>query len=79
MSAEMDDKVMADALARLIEQFDSVQIFATRRDNDGTGNFSIGSGDYFARFGIARQWVVAEEEKARELARRKMVEGDPGV
>lgn len=49
------------AIASLQEHFASVQVFATfpNYTTDGGGTFSIqrGSGDFFARYGLAAMWV----------------------
>lgn len=47
----------------LMQSFDSVQIFATKFDadgNGGTGVFSYGDGNWFARYGQIHKWLVEE-------------------
>lgn len=52
----------------LMEHFDSVMIFCTRHEAgelDGTINVRYGSGNWFARFGQVREWLLKEEEASR--------------
>lgn len=52
------------ATASLGEHFDTVQIFVTRYDPEsGTTNINWGSGDYFARLGKVRHWLLKEERR----------------
>lgn len=58
---------------QLLENFDSVQIFCTRPNQDkegGTINLNYGLGDFFARYGKVRAWVLREEEAFRCEGRR---------
>ena len=51
---------------RLGEWTDSCLIVASRNNPDGTSTrFVGGSGDYFAQYGLARDWVNDREETAR--------------
>jgi 5'(3')-deoxyribonucleotidase len=60
-SVEMIDKHVRE----LGEHFDSVQIMITTKHNDSTRCFQRGCGDWYARFGNAKAWVVREEEILR--------------
>ena len=73
MSTEKEDlKIVKDACARLMEHFDSVQILTTRDDHKiGTVNVSFGSGNYFSRIGLVRNWLLTEEEYSKEEVRGK--------
>lgn len=55
----------------LSEHFDTVQIYVTRQEGekDQTRGINRGAGNWFARFGQVREWVVYEEERMRECAR----------
>lgn len=77
VSDETEDRELAiiqkhvDALG---EHFDSVQIFVTRHDaaiEDGTVSANLGSGNWFARYGQTREWVVKNDERARESVRHE--------
>ena len=57
--------------ADLGEYFDAVEIFATRHEEDGTVNVNWGSGNWFARYGQIRAWIVKEEEADRERIRKE--------
>ena len=57
---------------RLAEHFESVQIFCTRHmpsEVDGTITAAWGEGNWFARYGSVREWVVKEEERMRVSVR----------
>jgi hypothetical protein len=50
------------------EHFDSVQIFATRHESttlDGTLSITKGTGNYFARYGQIREWILEQDEATR--------------
>ena len=59
--------ILKDHCARLSEHFDSVQIFVTKHDKlrfRGTRGFTFGCGNWFARYGQVREWIVNEEQDA---------------
>lgn len=56
-------------LDQLMEHFDSVHIFCTRHEPDGTVNVSIGAGNWFARYGQISEWLCKEQEAARKTVR----------
>lgn len=74
MSSEDDDlKRVTEALNSLGEHFDSVHIFATRHEpatENGTVAVQRGVGNWFARYGQVREWVLKRDESSREQARR---------
>ena len=52
----------------LFEHFDSVQILCQKHDQQnsrGTVSFVWGSGNYYARYGQAKQWILIEEDEAK--------------
>ena len=62
---QADLKMCQDAVSKLIDHFDSVQIFATRHDPsvmDGTVNVNTGLGNWFTRYGQVKLWVKREEK-----------------
>lgn len=80
MSAESEEK-QADAdvaivkrhVAELGEHFDSVQIFVTRFEagvEQHTVSVQLGSGNWFARMGHIRDWLVKEDEATRLKVRK---------
>lgn len=65
-SESANDTELVDQHVRALgEHFDSVQIFVTKRIESGTRGLGRGSGDYWARFGRVKTWVLTEEESAR--------------
>lgn len=72
MSRESDLEKVKRACADLGEHFDTVQIFTTRHEptEGGTRNISWGSGNWFARYGQTKNWIVHEDERIREDLRK---------
>lgn len=62
------DKRVVKALALLRGHFDSVQILATKTVDDTTTSFSKGCGDWYARCGMARAFLI-EDQLETEQAR----------
>ncbi len=73
MSDQDEDRDrLKKSLNELSEHFDSVQILCTRYkggDDGGTVNISMGTGNWFARYGQMREWLIREEETSRETRR----------
>jgi hypothetical protein len=59
------------------EHFDACHIFATKHETeaeatDGTAGvlaFSLGRGNYYARYGLIREWMLRQDERSREKER----------
>jgi len=71
-SANHDLKLLEDAAKKLGEHFDSVQIFATRHEptiEDGTITVSYGVGNWFARYGQIKEWLIKSDERTRQAVR----------
>ena len=65
-------KMLDEHCHRLMEHFDSVQIFVTRNEEarmDGTFLVNRGAGNWLCRYGQIREWLIFEEEKIRQAAR----------
>jgi hypothetical protein len=58
-----DMKMLQDTADILRSQFDTVQIFATRHNRQTGETVSVveGSGDYYARVGVTRIWLLRQE------------------
>lgn len=69
---EDDEERDMDLLQRHVSQlsmhFDTIQVFATRSHPDGTVNCHYGDGNWFARYGQVRTWLVKEEQSFRNMA-----------
>ena len=58
--------------AAMAEHFDTVQIFATRHEqNAGTVHCAWGSGNFYARAGQVAAWLAKQDEDERDSARTK--------
>lgn len=64
---EHDLELLQKSVAGLMEHFDTVQIFATRYHGPSKGTRSIthGAGNYYARQGAVREWIVEDDAKTR--------------
>lgn len=66
-----DMRELARHAAQLGEHFDSVRIFATRTQDGKTFAVSTGSGNWHAQYGTVREWMLQQDERARDTARRR--------
>jgi hypothetical protein len=67
---DRDLEVVKVAVARLMEHFDTVHIFATRHEKvklDGTVNVQTGEGNWFTRYGQVRHWMLAQDGDAHRF------------
>ncbi len=67
-------EIVKSHTAQLSEHFDSVQIFCTKHTNNGTTNIKMGSGDWFARYGLCKYWVKQQEENCNEEDQETIIE-----
>lgn len=74
LAAELEEILKRHAL-QLVEHFDSVQIIATKRHQAGTLIVPRGEGNWYARYGSVRDWVLRQEEDSRCGVRRNNEEG----
>lgn len=65
--SKADYAMLEQHAQKLVEHFDSVQIFCTRNSPDlnGTVHIGYGRGNYFARLGQIRAWLIKEDEGFR--------------
>lgn len=71
---EEDEERIKKACEQLGESYDSVQIFVTRHEAGelgGTVNLQWGAGNYFTRSGQVREWLIKQDEKARDEVRER--------
>lgn len=64
-----DMAIVQRAMDQLSEHFDTVQVFTTRHDPDGTASVQMGCGNWFARYGQVQTWMLKQNEGSR-LERR---------
>jgi len=57
----------------LAEHFDTVHVFVTRAgegdDDQSTLNINIGTGNWFARLGFVKDWIIRQDEYTRQDCR----------
>lgn len=62
-TAELD-RLAQEAVDKLLEHADAVQLFATKKLENGKGEtyrHVLGEGNYFARYGMVRVWMIEQE------------------
>ena len=74
MTNEQASKFVDKALLELGDQFEAVQILVSWPDQAGTKNIYAGCGNWFARRGMAEDFLTIEE--ARDMAKFMKGEGD---
>lgn len=78
MSNEEAAKIMHKHLDFLSEHFDTVQIFITHhnptREEYGTMNISVGTGNWLARYGQIKDWINRIDEAGRHEKRKSIDE-----
>lgn len=67
------NKLVKDSAAKLIEHFDTVQIFVTRHrgDLETTQSFEYGEGNFYARLGHITEWISMQDQFQRNAAIKK--------
>ena len=68
MSEEGDEKLVRKVVDELIEHFDTCTVLVTRHDQaalNGTESIVMGAGNWFARYGHIRSWLLRQEEKSK--------------
>jgi len=71
---EEEERLVKQHVAALSEHFDSVQIFVSRHDpaiQDGTVTVSWGAGNWYARAGQIREWILRQEEITRRQIQKE--------
>lgn len=69
---ESDETRLAQALAMLGEHFDTVQIFVTRHEAgslNGTIGACKGEGNWYARLGYVKEWILQHDGNAFNSSR----------
>ncbi len=72
-SKSEDEAIVRQHVQQLVEHFDTVQILVSRHmpaEKDGTVSIDQGAGNWFARRGQARDFILNGDEHVREHARR---------
>jgi hypothetical protein len=73
MEADKDSEILKRVVQSLSGKFDTVQIIATRHDlseADGTSLAYSGSGNWYARIGSVREFLIRWEEDSRVDVRK---------
>lgn len=74
MNKDYDVELVESHLSQLSEFFDTVQIFATRHEAEGTINVQMGQGNFYARYGHVRLWLKNEECNNENFSMEKLEE-----
>lgn len=62
---DRDMALIKSHAAQLSEHFDSVQVFVTRYRGGETVSVAHGCGNWFARYGQVKDWVVKADARIR--------------
>lgn len=84
MPEDADLDIVKKFATLLAEHFDTVQVFVTKEVDEqdkveggpGTVNIQFGLGNWFARYGQARTWLVKQDEYTMIKARKEELEKD---
>lgn len=71
--ADRDMKILASHAAQLAEHFESVQIIVTKNTEEGDGTVLAhqGAGNWFARYGSVREWLIKTDTRSRREVLRE--------
>lgn len=62
------DRLVREAVQKISEHVDAVTVFVTKKrenGNDGTWRMAFGAGNYYARYGQIKQWVIFADEEVK--------------
>ena len=76
MTPKQEAEMLDETLARLGEHFDAVQILATAHDDEGTDYRSQGVGNWYARVGMAREFLKRDFQKDQAIRIRQESEAE---
>lgn len=64
-------KILEQHCSAILEHADTVHIFATRHDpvKRETAYVTFGIGNFYARYGGIKEWILREEERPRASVR----------
>lgn len=62
---ERDSKLIEETVDNLSQHFDTVHVLATRYEGSDTLNISKGSGNWYARYGQMREWLLKADEQTK--------------
>ena len=63
---EKEFKMLRDEVAKLAEHFDTVQVFVSKYESGFTHSFSVGEGNFNARQGQVKNWVIRQEQAEKD-------------
>lgn len=61
------DRLVREAVMKISEHVDAVTILVSKKREDGeagTWRLVVGSGNYYARYGQIKEWVIVEDASA---------------
>jgi len=68
------DKILEKSVAQLMEHFDSIQILASfKGENGNTCSISRGSGNYYSRLGLAHEFIQIDKARTYEQIKREEI------
>lgn len=76
LNKDADVKMIREHANQLGEHYENVQIFCSQRDGEKTLELQVGIGNFNARYGQIKRWVIRTEEQERIDIRNEMDEED---
>lgn len=81
MSTEENQQALLEKFVQqLIEHFDSVQIFVTIQESEGTDMATLqlnsGAGNWYARFGQVHEWLISHKHRIRLHVEQQLKDQD---
>lgn len=66
------NRIVKAHVDQLGEHFDSVQIMCSNLEQGGefTAKYASGSGNWYARVGMTREWLMYHDEQMKQKARK---------
>lgn len=71
MNKDQDMAIVQQAVDRLREHFDCVQVFCSRHNAEEGGSTTgaaLGAGNDYSRYGQVRHWLLAQERETQSPA-----------
>lgn len=64
-----EEEILQRTTVELGEHFDSVRIFVTGSEGRESASGTDGTGNFYAQLGQVREWLLMQDERARDKVR----------
>lgn len=69
-----DEALVRKALDMLSEHFETVRVFVSTHEKDGSRRYTKGIGNYWSNYGMIKAWLIGEEAIIKQDAINDMKE-----